>query len=59
MLAFESHFYQNNGDGNLAMDIRLGGSSCPLFPDQVRTWNVGFCRGSKTKGPSEKPSEQG
>ena len=32
------------------MDIPLGGFSCPLFPDRIEIWNVGFCAGRKTLG---------
>lgn len=45
--------------GNLAIDIPLGGSPCPLFPGWIGIRNVGFCRGRKTGGPREKPLEQG
>ena len=41
------------------MDIPRGGSSCLLFPGQTGIGNFGICRGWKTVGPGEKPSEQG
>ena len=41
------------------MNIPQGGSSCPLFPGRVGIWNVGFGEGRKSKGPWEKPLEQG
>ena len=40
------------------MDIPPGGCSCPLFPRRVGISKNGFCRGKKTGGPGEKPSEQ-
>ena len=41
------------------MDILGGGSSWPLFPGRIGTWNFGLCGGRKTGGPGEKPQEQG
>ena len=38
-------FIINNG--NLAVDIPLGGSSCPLFPGGIGIWNLCFFEGGK------------
>ena len=40
-------FIINNG--NLAVDIPLGGSSCPLFPGGIGIWNLSFCGRRKTR----------
>ena len=37
------------------MDIPLGGSSCPLFPDRIEIWNVGFAEGGSTEDPEKNP----
>ena len=37
-------------NGNLAMDIPLGGSSYPLFLGPFGIWNIGFWGGRKTGG---------
>ena len=28
---------------------------CPLIPDRIGIWSVGFCGGRKTREPGEKP----
>lgn len=38
---------------NLRMDILLGGSSFPLFPDRIGIWNFGFS--GKPEDPEEEP----
>ena len=49
----------HNNENNLAADILWGGSACPLCPGRIGIWNVSICRGRKTRGCGEKPSEQG
>ena len=49
----------DNNNNNLAVHDPWGDSFCPLFPGQIGIWNVGFCGGRKTRGPTEKPLEQG
>ena len=47
-------------NGNLAVDIPLGGSSCLLFPIPNGIWMLVFVEvARKTGGPREKPSMQG
>lgn len=45
-------------NGNLAMEILLGGSSCLLFLGPFGILKFGFWGGRKTGGPREKSSEQ-
>ena len=45
-------------NGNLAMDIPLGGSSYPLFPGPFGIWNIGFCGGRKTGGSGARNKDE-
>ena len=49
----------DDNNNNLAVHDPWGDSFCPLFPGQIGIRNVGFCGGRKTRGPTEKPLEQG
>ena len=50
-------------NGNLAVDIPLGGSSCLLFPSPNGILNVGICGGSEEnwrtlRNPQSKDEDQ-
>ena len=42
-------YNDNHSNSNLAVDIPLDGSSCPLFPGRNGIWNVSFFGGTQRK----------
>ena len=52
---YDTDINNNDDNNNLAVHDPWGDSFCPLFPGQIGIWNVGFCGGRKTRGPTENP----
>ena len=48
-------YNDNHSNSNLAVDIPLDGSSCPLFPGRIGIWNVSFCGGRRTDDSEKNP----